>query len=168
VFEKTFSIVNGQIQSRRIFFSCILALSSPCSRESGGLYFVALFVGVVMPCHLAVVVRSIVSASAIFSWCFQPLTCVCHTGPGGGGLEGLPDFFRGAPADDLGGALEDEDDLDALTFGDGFDVPLDGLPDFFQQSAPPAPSDAALSELDDLGGITGLSSGGELLSFCDC
>ena len=80
---------------------------------------------------------------------------------GGGDLEGLPDFFRqGAPTGDVGGALEDED-LDALTFGDGFDVPLDGLPEFFQQDAAGAPAHAAASELDDLGGITGISSGGE-------
>jgi hypothetical protein len=90
--------------------------------------------------------------------------------PGPGDLDGLPDFFRhgaGLPAD-VGGALEEEgeEDLDALTFGDGFDVPLDGLPDFFQQpgAAHAAPSDAAASELDDLGGITGISSGGEGLS----
>jgi hypothetical protein len=84
----------------------------------------------------------------------------------------LPDFFRGGSADgpgDLGfGGLEDELDLDldGLTFGGGFDIPLTGLPEF-EAAAGPASSEAAGSGpagraggLDELAAITGEATDG--------
>ena len=73
----------------------------------------------------------------------------------------LPDFFggdRSAPAEGAGAAEDDE--LNSLTFGDGFDVPLAGLPEFFSMlgDAPAAISAAAAAEDDDLAAITGAAT----------
>lgn len=80
-------------------------------------------------------------------------------------MEGLPDFFNvaGSLPPELDGALEEarDDDADDLTFGGGFDVPLDGLPAFFTDGAVAGPGGQGTDEMDDLGGITGMSSGGE-------
>ena len=83
-------------------------------------------------------------------------------------MEGLPDFFRAAGSlpPELDGALEDGEELDDATFGGGFDVPLDGLPAFFADAVGAvgtggAAGAAADAEIDDLGGITGFTSGGE-------
>jgi hypothetical protein len=81
-------------------------------------------------------------------------------------MEGLPDFFRAAGSlpPGLDGALEDGEELDDATFGGGFDGPLDGLPAFFADAvgaAGVAAGAAADAEIDDLGGITGFTSGGE-------
>lgn len=82
--------------------------------------------------------------------------------PGGGGLE------EGGDGGGLGGGLGDEDDEDALGFGDAFDIPLAGLPEFFTStdgSAPPVGATAlaatleAAAEYDMLADITGEESG---------
>lgn len=76
-------------------------------------------------------------------------------------MDGLPDFFRAAGTlpPELDGALEEDGDIDDATFG-GFDVPLDGLPDFFQQDLGGPVGGSKDGEMDDLGGITGMSSAG--------
>ena len=78
--------------------------------------------------------------------------------------EGLPDFFRqdvpGGELDDaldgpLGGDMED--DLGALTFGGGFEVTMEGLPELFALAGEP-PTRLAAAEHDELAAITGDAS----------
>jgi len=98
-------------------------------------------------------------------------TLVCLACAGRADDGDLPDFFRGGSADGSGdlafGGLEDELDLDldGLTFGGGFDIPLTGLPEF--EAAGPASSEAAASGpaaraggQDELAAITGEATDG--------
>ena len=83
------------------------------------------------------------------------------------GPSSLPTFFTGPAASPPGGVgLPVEEDLDDLAFGDDFDIPLAGLPEFFGSEGGGGGGGGArvdrvtaIAEFDSLAEITGEESG---------